>query len=83
MPLATYCLLRNQCIMCMGGTDIPVCANRGTDRNVCATDALVAQLSIDSVANTRSTRFLSWKPGFFGLRNPVSKAETGFVKNHE
>ena len=39
------CLLRNQCIMCIGGTDIPVCANRGTDRNVCATDALVAQLS--------------------------------------
>jgi hypothetical protein len=24
-----------------------------------------------------STRFLPWKPGFFGSKNPVSKAETG------
>jgi hypothetical protein len=37
---------RYQCIMCIGGTDIPVCASRGTDRNVCATDALVAQISV-------------------------------------
>jgi hypothetical protein len=51
---ADYCLLRK---LCIGGTDIPVCASRGTDRNVCATDALVTQHSVIHRIGVRGVRW--------------------------